>query len=164
MDGSYGQFRSNHVYPLNSYTFSLISYKLVLSVHLSLLHSHRLKCNCRHIQVRMYFGSFWVETDWKETLPRRQLSEPPTAKTYKRTECVFVQVFHIGPVPDIFLNKTKWRTIFGITTFFSSLKGPVRFRGLQTPASLLRNSSAGTTVLRLCPRIITNFLAWMLCM
>lgn len=89
-------------------------------MHLSFLHTRRLKCHGLHSQVRMYFGSFWVETNWKETLPRRQHSEPPTAKTYKRTECVFVQVFCIGPVPDIFLNKTKWQTIFGITTFFLS--------------------------------------------
>lgn len=100
-------------------------------------------------QVRMCYGFFWVETDWKETLPWRQLSKRPTAKMYKRTKSVFVQVFHIGLVPDIFLNGTKWRTIFGITAF-SSPMGPVRFHRLQTPALFLRNSSTGPTVPHLC--------------
>lgn len=96
-----------------TYIFEIKAYTLVfcLCICLSCIHTC-LKCHSLHSQVRMYFGSLWVETDWKETLPRRQLSQPPTAKTYKRTESVFVQVFHIGPVPDIFLNETKWQTIF----------------------------------------------------
>lgn len=68
-----------------------------------------LKWHGLHGQVRMLYCSFWLETDWKETLPWRQLCKRRLAETYKRTESVFVQVFHIGIVPDIFLNESKWR-------------------------------------------------------
>lgn len=119
-------------------------------VHLPLVHTHCLKCHGLHSQVRMCYGFLWVETDWKETLPRRQLSKRPTAKMYKRTKSVFVQVFHIGPVPDIFLNGTKVTDDFRNHNFFLSSDGSSQIPG---SVSFLRNLSAGHAVLYLCLQI-----------
>lgn len=58
-----------------------------------------------------------------ETLPpRRWLSEPSRDTMYHTTkrQSIFVQVFPLRPVPDIFLNETKWGRIFGIWIFFST--------------------------------------------
>ena len=99
-------------------------------------------------------GCILVPSEWKlsgkRPFPGGSSVSHRQPRHIKR-QSLFVQVFRIGPAPDIFLNKTKWRTIFRNHNLFPSLKIPVRFQGLQTLASLLRNPTAGTTVLHLCP-------------
>ena len=77
---------------------------------------------------------------------KRIFPETSPDKMYERAESVFVQVFHIKPSPDIFLNETKRRRIFRIM-FFSLLW--IVPSDPKTRASILRNLSAGTTELRL---------------
>lgn len=138
-------------FTFSSYTIHLNSYKfLPLWICLPYLH---IVWNVTLSAARS--GCIMVPSDWKLTgrrpFPGGSSQRDRQPRCIKRTESVFVQVFHIGPVPDIFLNEATWRTIFGITTF-SSLKGPVRsrvyrrlphFSGIPlqaycaTPASLL---------------------------
>lgn len=73
-------------------------------------------------------GCVWVPSKWKLTGKRpvpRGSCEPPTAKTYKRIESVFAQVFRLGWVQGILLNSKD-----GVTDGFGNNRDfpPMSFR------------------------------------
>lgn len=109
---SWDQFHSNHFYLLNSLNIDPVCLSWMITIW-----------NVTASIARS--GCILVPSEWKLT-GRRPFPGGSSVSHWQprriKRQSLFVQVFRIGPAPDIFLNKTKWRTIWWITTFFPLLR------------------------------------------